>query len=78
MATNRDEVLNAALALNADDRAIVANRLLDSLTESGDVARLDPEWAREIERRIAAFDRGESQAIGIDDVKRILRERRIA
>lgn len=69
---NRDELLRQALRFSADDRAIIASRLVDSLSEPGD-ASVDAEWSAEVERRIAAYDRGEAQSMSLDDVAAALR-----
>jgi putative addiction module component (TIGR02574 family) len=77
MESSRDSILKAALALSADDRAVVIDRLLASLTQESD-GGLDAAWAEEIERRIAAYDRGETAALPLEDVKRLLHKRRSA
>lgn len=73
--TTRDEIVRQALALSADERAVLANRLLDSLEPSND-ATIDPEWAAEIVRRIAAYDRGELESISLDELAAQLQSRR--
>jgi len=61
------ELSERARALPAEERAQLAEMLLESLDESvaGD---LSPEWEREIERRAAAYDRGEVETIAAEDV----------
>jgi len=44
------EISRAALALDIDERTILANRLADSLHEGG--RELDEAWAQEIRRRL--------------------------
>jgi hypothetical protein len=58
--TLRDEIAQQALSLPPEDRMYVADVLEKSLT-TGDFStpELAAEWADEIERRIAAYDRGE-------------------
>ena len=63
------------MVLSADERAVLANQLLDSLDPSRD-GQIDPEWAAEIERRIAAYDRGELESISLDDLAAQLQRRR--
>jgi hypothetical protein len=60
---SRDEVLQQALALAAEDRAFVAEALEESLTP-GDFAtpEIAAAWADEIERRAEACERGEMPA----------------
>jgi len=74
MPMDRDDILKAAMNLSIDDRALLANSLFDSLADGA----LDPEWAEEIERRIAAYDRGEVQSLSVEEARRIIRDRRSA
>jgi len=73
--TERDQILEQALALGPEDRAYVADALEQSL---GGGQFASPEiaaaWAEEIEHRIAAYDRGEMQAAGIDVAMERIRE----
>ena len=66
--TPREEILQQALALGPEDRAFVAEGIEQSL-EPHDVAsrELAALWATELERRIAAFDRGEVQASDMNE-----------
>jgi hypothetical protein len=66
MAT-RDQILNDALALPLEDRAFVAEQLEGSLV-NGEFAspEIAAAWTAEIERRIAAYDRGELLAADAD------------
>jgi putative addiction module component (TIGR02574 family) len=56
----REQVLQEALALPPEDRAFLAERLEQSLSggefASGEIAAA---WTAEIDRRIAAYERGE-------------------
>lgn len=54
-------------ALAPEDRERLVDLLLESLNEPA-VAELDAAWEAEIDRRFAAYDRGEVQAIDADDV----------
>jgi putative addiction module component (TIGR02574 family) len=69
-------ITSAALALPPESRAVLAEALLDSLDPSDDIISSDDsttfreEWEREIEDRIDAFERGEVQAIPLDEVMR--------
>ena len=57
-----------ALTLPSDDRARLAEVLLESLHDSP-LVELQAEWMREIERHVAAYDRGEeTQAYTADEV----------
>jgi len=65
------EVLEAeALKLTASERAALAQRLLASLDENTEV---EEAWAAEVERRIAAVERGEVQDIPIAEALSTLR-----
>jgi putative addiction module component (TIGR02574 family) len=55
-----------ARALNPDDRANLAQSILESLHTP--VAQIEAAWPVEIERRVAAFDRGETQSYPAEDV----------
>jgi putative addiction module component (TIGR02574 family) len=56
----------SARALSAEDRARLAESLLESLHLP--VAEVEAQWAREIENRVAAFDRGELPDYAAEDV----------
>mgnify|MGYP001574874521 CR=1 FL=1 len=66
MAASFEEVEQQAQALAADDRARLAESLLESLQSP--LSDIEAAWAREIEDRVAAFDRGEMQAYAAEDV----------
>jgi len=61
------ELTERAKSLSADERAQLADSLLESLDESV-AGELSPEWEREIERRAAEYDRGEVETIAAEDV----------
>ena len=62
--TIREQIAQQALALPPEDRTYLADVLEKSLT-SGEFAtpEIAAEWAAEIDRRIAAYDRGETQGV---------------
>jgi len=64
MTFRAQEVLREALALPVDERADVAAELLASLDEGGgeDPAEVEAAWAAEIERRLAAVEKGQFSA----------------
>ena len=66
MDTSLEDVERQARALSAQDRARLAERMLESLETP--LAEIETEWAREIEARVAAFDRGETRACAAEDV----------
>ncbi len=55
-----------ALALNAEDRARLAESMLESLHTS--IAEIEAPWAEEIEERVNAFDRGETPSFSAEEV----------
>ena len=55
-----------ALELSAEERAKLAQSMLDSLHTP--VAEVEAAWADEIARRVAAFDRGEIPSYPAEDV----------
>lgn len=59
------ELEAAALTLPLRDRARLAQRLLESLDEDGEVEQA---WAAEVERRLDVHDRGQVQAIPGEEV----------
>lgn len=77
---DRDQIVEQALSLPPEDRAFVANALEQSLSHSGFASpEIEEAWAEEIERRLAAYDRGEVKALEGTSLTRIrqqLAERR--
>ncbi len=61
------ELEQRAKALTAEERAQLAEVLLESL-EEGSLAEIEAAWDREIEERAAAYDRGELKTIPAEDV----------
>lgn len=56
-----------ACSLLPEERAHLAEVLLESLHDSP-LSEIETEWEREIEKRVAAFDRGELQTYPAEDV----------
>lgn len=67
------EIIAAALKLPASERAVLADELLHSLDKAD--PEIDALWAKEAEERLAAYDRGEIEALDADKVLADLRER---
>jgi putative addiction module component (TIGR02574 family) len=53
--------------LPRQERELLVDELLQSLNEPAST-ELDAAWAAEIERRLAAYDRGELKALPAEDV----------
>lgn len=67
MAANLDELEKQARSLPAEERASLAESLLQSLHTSH-VAEVEAAWAAEIERRVAAYARGEAKTVPAEEV----------
>ncbi|MCC6206846.1 MAG: addiction module protein [Gammaproteobacteria bacterium] len=66
MAATLKELEQQARALEADERAKLAESLLESLHSP--LSDIEEAWAQEVEDRIAAFDRGEMNSYAAEDV----------
>lgn len=74
--TIREQIAQQALALPPEDRTYLADVLEQSLT-NGEFAtpEIAAEWAAEIDRRIAAYDRGETQGVDVQTALERIRDR---
>ena len=72
MSLTLQTLFNEALMLSPEDRANLAEKLLESLAQE-DNNDLSPAWAAEIRRRLDTFHRGEMKTIPADEVLRSLR-----
>jgi putative addiction module component (TIGR02574 family) len=66
MTSSLEKIEQQATALNAEDRAQLAEVLLESL--HAEVADIEHAWKIEIEARVAAYERGEVQLVDAEDV----------
>jgi putative addiction module component (TIGR02574 family) len=66
MAASFSDLEQQARSLSPDDRARLAEVLLESL--QGTLSDVEAAWNREIADRVAAYDRGELQAFPAEDV----------
>ena len=75
MTASLKELEAQARKLAADDRAKLAESLLESL--HAPLSEIEAAWEREVEDRVAAFDRGEMESHAAEDVfaeaRRLLR-----
>jgi putative addiction module component (TIGR02574 family) len=80
--TTAEIVRDQALRLSAEERAMLARDLLESLETSESPAVVEAEWAQEIEARAEAYEKGEMTAddwqISLERARQRLRERRHA
>ena len=67
MSTTLKELEHHARSLSPEERARLADVLLESLRDAP-VAEIEAAWDLEIERRVAAFDRGELATFSAEDV----------
>jgi len=67
MSESLAELEQQARALSPDDRARLAEVLLESLQETP-LSEVEAAWNREIEERIAAYDCGDLQVSAAEDV----------
>lgn len=61
------ELAERGCALAPEDRSRLVDMLLESLHEPP-LAEIEAAWSQEIERRVAAFQRGEVQTYAAEDV----------
>ncbi len=66
MSASLKKIEEQAKALSAEDRAKLAEAMLESL--HAPVSEVEAAWAEEIERRVSAFDRGEIPTYAAEDV----------
>jgi len=55
-------IVDAAMKLTEHERAEVVQELLDSLSPDAETL-LDDAWAAELDRRVAAFQQGDADAV---------------
>ena len=67
MAHTYTELEQEARLLSPDERAQLVDALLDSLREAK-LGEVEAAWAVEIDRRVAAYERGEAKLVPADDV----------
>ncbi|MCA9066970.1 MAG: addiction module protein [Planctomycetaceae bacterium] len=72
---SRDDILQQALALPPSDQAFVADMLERRIAESQPAPEdLGKSWTREIDQRIAAYQRGEMASLDFADSLQLLRQ----
>lgn len=75
MKPQTEKILAEALGIPAEERALIAERLITSLDSAAD---LDAEaaWQQEIQKRLAAVDRGEVILMSWEEARQNLRSGR--
>lgn len=66
MSTSLDQIKEQVRALSDEERAKLAESILESLHLP--LSEIEAAWAEEIEQRVAAFDRGEMSTYAAEDV----------
>ena len=64
---NWTEILKGAMSLDVRDRAVLAEKLLDSLDELSE-AEADRLWAEESQRRLDQYRAGQAKVVSSDAV----------
>lgn len=67
MAPDTAGLIRDALALDADQRAVVANALFESLREAGDTGEVEAAWRAEATRRLAEVRAGAVELVDADE-----------
>lgn len=67
MALETAILIREGLALDVDQRAVVANALLGSLHDSGDMGEVDAAWQTEVTRRLTDIRSGAVQLVDADE-----------
>ncbi len=67
MAPDPATSIRDALALDADQRAVVANALLESLHDADDTGEVDAAWRAEGTRRLAEVRTGAVELVDADE-----------
>lgn len=68
MKTTVDDILKKAMAMPSRDRAVMAERLIESLDSSHD-RTVEAAWQSEIERRIKEIDSDEIRLVPWEEVR---------
>jgi putative addiction module component (TIGR02574 family) len=69
MTKQAERIFEAAMALPSQDRAHLSALLADSV-EHGEPDAIEAAWAREIDRRLAAYRSGHVETYAVEDVER--------
>ncbi|HMU36292.1 MAG TPA: addiction module protein [Marmoricola sp.] len=67
MAPDTASLIRDALALDADQRAVIANALIESFDRAGDPDEANAEWRAEVTRRLAEIRTGAADLVDADD-----------
>ena len=74
MAELAEKLIQEALSLPPDERAVVAERLLSSLEP--ELSEIDQLWALEAEERLNGYERGKVETIPGEEVYKTIKNRK--
>ena len=68
MTPNAATLIRDGLALDVDERAVVANALLESIDDTDDASEVDDAWRVVVSRRLAEMRSGAVEMIDADEL----------
>jgi putative addiction module component (TIGR02574 family) len=68
MTPNAATLIRDGLALDVDERSVVANALLESIDDAGDAGEVDDAWRVVVSRRLAEMRSGAVEMIDADEL----------
>jgi putative addiction module component (TIGR02574 family) len=74
MGQNAQRILSEAMELSLEERASIAEQLIQSLDGPPD-ENVEAAWQKEVERRIKEIDNGEVELLDWEEVRAKLRDR---
>ena len=66
MSTDTQEIIDRALSLTPDEKALVVDKLLSSLDRPDEA--MDALWRKEVEDRIRAYNEGKLKSVSLEEV----------
>jgi putative addiction module component (TIGR02574 family) len=76
MTAQLSEVMDKALALSAEERSLLIERLVESLDDEPAEEGAEAAWAEEIKRRVDEIRAGKAEAVPIEWIRERLNARR--
>lgn len=68
MKSSAKDILNRALEMSENDRAAIAERLIESLDAKPD-RNVEEAWQQEIQRRLSELDHGDVECVPWEEVR---------
>lgn len=72
MSVTIDSLLHQAMALSDSERAVLAEKLMDTVSEE----EILQSWADEAEKRLEELNGGEAESLSLDEAMAYIQERR--